>query len=291
MAARYLDLLSDADLRLLAEASDTVEPDRAARWFRLAPQELDTALAEERTYEHLFGRTSAPTGIITASPTLLFAVLIHRAAAEIADAPYISERVGGRQLVPVFDSVTLAEFAASAEHRVFLVELLGSYTKVVSGPTLVRQDGRWRRRRFSEMSPTQLAGLLDTVEEAERPGVYRRLGDLALFVTGIFPDHAAQQPIGPVELTRLLRSLPPSERSDVLANEPESVFGRGTTAAVLGGFGPRWYRVASELTPLPTVARPLSEMAGSFDHARRFLTFLTDRHLFDTRSWFPFSWN
>lgn len=296
MAPCYLDLLSDQDLRLLAEASGEADAERAAGRFRLAPSTITEALERQRTYDHLFvrdvaGHTPTADRLITASPTLLFAVIVHRGAQDVASSPFVAERMGARQLVPVFDSPALAQFAADPDHRLFLVELLGSYTRVMSGATAVRVAGRTRRRRFSELSPGQLAGLLDSVRDEERPGVYRRLGDLALFVTGVFPDHAARRTVGPVELERLVRSLPPAERRGVLRDEPEAVFGTGSTAAVLGGFGPRWYRVASELTPLPAVSRPLSEMAGRFDEARRFLTFLADRYLYDTRAWFPFSWN
>ena len=65
----------------------------------------------------------------------------------------------------------------------------------------------WRRRRFSELDPVQLAGMLEAVSPAERPGVLRRLGDLALFLTGVFPDHTASTPLGrPLSEAALLRS-------------------------------------------------------------------------------------
>ena len=43
----------------------------------------------------------------------------------------------------------------------------------------------------------RLASLLHIVPEDERPGVYRRLGDLALFLTGVFPDHTEMRGLGP----------------------------------------------------------------------------------------------
>ena len=44
----------------------------------------------------------------------------------------------------------------------------------------------------------RLAGLLDAVPQAERPGVYRRLGDATLFLTGVFPDYATTRALGPL---------------------------------------------------------------------------------------------
>src|SRR5262249_21926652 len=47
-----------------------------------------------------------------------------------------------------------------------------------------------------------------------RPGVYRRLGDVSLFLTGGFPDYVTSRAFGPVDAGRLLRAagLPAPER-------------------------------------------------------------------------------
>src|SRR5258707_42758 len=66
--------------------------------------------------------------------------------------------------------------------RYFMVEHLASYTRVMSGPVWVRRGDRWRRQRFSELDAARLAAALDAVPESDRPGIYRRLGDLALFL-------------------------------------------------------------------------------------------------------------
>ena len=55
---------------------------------------------------------------------------------------------------------------------------------------------------------------------------------------------------------------------------------------VLEWLGPRWYRLAAATTPLPSVAAMLRDVADGFDHARRFLTMITDRYLFEHRRWF-----
>ena len=107
----------------------------------------------------------------------------------------------------------LREFFAADGRRLFLTELLTSYTRVASGSTYVRTARGWRRRRFSELDPLRLASLLDAVPEAERPGIYRRLGDLALFLTGVFPDRTDRgvgQVDGPVAAPQ--RHRPPRHR-------------------------------------------------------------------------------
>src|SRR5262249_40348989 len=96
-------------------------------------------------------------------------------------------------------------FWAEPERRLFLAELLASFTRVASGRYRSRVGGRLRTRRFSELDPVRLAGLLEAVPRAERPGVYRRLGDVTLFLTGVFPDYAATTVLRPVNAARLLR--------------------------------------------------------------------------------------
>src|SRR5262249_10913255 len=138
--------------------------------------------------------------------------------------------------------------------RFFLTELLASYTRVASGSVLVATRRGFRRQRFSELDPVRLAGLLDVVPDAERPGVFRRLGDLALFLTGVFPDYVARRGFGPVDRVRLARSSttpsgPPGARRQSGARP---VIGDDDNAvALLGQLGRRWYRAAYKLLPGP----------------------------------------
>jgi hypothetical protein len=278
MSASYLELLGESDLQVLAEAAGFGEAAEGAAALRAEPELIPVALTSELCFARI--TTPGPSGC-DASPTLIFAVLIHRAAAEVADAGYVTERVGGSTLVPVFDQIALGEYATDPVHQLFLVELLGSYTKVVSGPRWVKTGQRWRKHKFSELDAGQLVLLLDSVDESEQSGIYRRLGDLALFVTGVFPDHSAQRAVPPIELERMLRSLPPAARAKISDESLDTLMGRGSTAALLAGMGPLWYRMAA-----------LGQVADSFDQARRFLTFVTDRYLFNRRDWlFPFSTN
>ena len=60
---------------------------------------------------------------------------------------------------------TMKEMAHNS--RFFFVELLASYTHVVSGSTWTATRRGWRRRRFSELDPVQLAGLLGVVDLQE----------------------------------------------------------------------------------------------------------------------------
>jgi hypothetical protein len=215
------------------------------------------------------------------SPFLTFAVAVHRVAERLTRTTYVDEWVGPRQRVPVFAVEPLRTLLDDPLRRFFFVELLASYTHVVSGSTWTATRRGWRRRRFSELDPVQLAGLLEAVSAAERPGVLRRLGDLALFLTGVFPDHTATSSLGrPMAEAQLLRSaaLTPSRMPAPSGNAFE----------LLELLGARWYRLANRLSPAPSGSvAALGVIAEQFTDARRILNVVTDAYLFPLREqWF-----
>ena len=167
----YRQHLTDADQRLLNRTTGG----RAT---------LREALSDPRMEAAVFSDAPPDGGFVDSSPFLTFAVAVHRTAARLDHATYVEEAWTARQRIPVFDVIRLRDLLADPARCFFLVELLASYTHVSSGVTWERTRRGWRRRRFSELDPVGLAGLLDVVEPAERPGVYRRLGDLSLFLTG-----------------------------------------------------------------------------------------------------------
>lgn len=280
MENRYLELLGDTELDLLGRVSGHGPEDGAATWFRADAARIEAALADHHTLDAFFAPDPAEP-LVVLSPLLVFAIIIGRGASEIGDRHHVVERVGNRQLVPVFDAADLARFTADPAARAFLVELLGSYTRVMSGPRWERSRGRWRRRRFSEMNPAQLAVLAAETPMSDRAGAYRRLGDLALFLNGVFPDNSARQSLSPIELGRVLRSLPPDERIEsTRLLEASRIDGVGPVLATLG---PAWYRLAATLVPIPGASAQLSHVAEHFESARRFLNFVTDRYLWQRR--------
>jgi len=269
-ALTYLEHLTDSDLALLGETGP----------LRRQPDRILERLARRETYEAGFRPGGADEPFLRASPFLTFAVAVHRAAEELGASTFTREWVAPRQRVPVFDAHVLRDFVGDPLRRLFLVELLASYTHVASGSVWVQTARGWRRRRFSELDPVRLASLLEVVDERDRPGVYRRLGDLALFLTGVFPDHTALHGLGGVGRSRLLRS------GGLTDAEPGREAGG---VSVLELLGPRWYRMAVRQVrgPLTGTMRATADMAAHFPDARRILNFVTDRFLFPFRShWF-----
>jgi hypothetical protein len=294
VGSEYADHLTDADLGLLASVA-VVDTGTAAdaSSLRSDPVALLRLLEHPGAFRTVLGGTvlggpggagpggPAPGQAVPASPFLVFAVSVQRAAAELASAGHVPERTGPRQRVPLFDAPALRDFLAAPARRLFLAELLASFTRVASGRYRARVGGRMRTRRFSELDPVRLAGLLEAVPPAERPGVYRRLGDVTLFLTGVFPDYATAHALGPVNAARLLHAAQlPASQQDRLADSPAIEFWEH--------LGARWYRAARDLAPVATARiTVVGEVADRFRQARRVLNHVADQYLFPSGNpWF-----
>jgi hypothetical protein len=268
----YLEQLSDSDLGLLASATDARDD------VRRDPARLEALIDSPATFRELFS-VPGRDPLLRGTPFLIFAVLIHRVVRDLGQASFVEEWVGPRERVPVFDTAGLKDFGADPLRRFFLVQLLASYTNVASGSMLVKTSRGWRRRRFSELDPMRLIELAELVPEAERPSVYRRLGDLSLFLTGIFPDYAAERLIAERERRGLERALRPADR--------ERSEGRDGVW-LLEQLGRRAYRIAQQgVDRGAPMAGVLGDVSENFAVARRILNFLTDRYLYPMRrQWF-----
>ena len=297
VGSEYAAHLTDTDLTLLASAGapapggppgavPVLPADADAGWLRRDPAAIPVLLGDPRVFEAVFGwadhgRPARPGQAVPVSPFLTFAVAVHRSATELESMGHVAERTGPRQRIPLFDAPALREFLGSPERKLFLAELLASFTRVASGRYRVRSGGGTRTRRFSELDPVRLAGLLDGVPDAEKPGVYRRLGDVSLFVAGVFPDYATLYGVGPASVARLLRAAQvPAAEQERLATVP--------AIELLEQLGARWYRAAHHLAPVHTARLDVvADVAGRFQQARRVLNHIADRYLFATdHPWF-----
>ncbi len=283
---RYLEHLSEVDLALIVRGRDAkpTPPDEPRARLREQGRILEL-LGQPELVAQLLGAHRDERRLIGASPFLLFAVAIERVTQDLASALYVNEWLGLRQRAPVFDVAPLRHFLNASRRRLFLAELLASYTKVASGSMLVPTRRGLRRQRFSELDPVRLASLIDHVDPSERPGVLRRLGDLALFLTGVFPDQVARRGFGPVDEQRLRRSAGVGVGTPAAGHPPAPAPFDGGAVSLLEMLGRRWYGAAFDLLPrpAPVTSAVLGEMGELFGEARRILNFLTERYLFPER--------
>lgn len=276
VANRLLEHLSPSDVRLVADATGK-SADAPASW-------IVAALAESSVHDAVFSTTDAPFSL--ASPFLVFSVAVHGIARELADATLTTEWLGPRNRLPVFDAPTMREFLADADRRLYLSQLLGSFTRVAGWTQWTQTSRGWQRNRFSDLDPVQLAQFATMVSDAERPGVWRRLGDLSLFLTGVFPDHTAKRPLSSVAEQRLRRITQLS--SDAQAGDLPAAVSNLGAVGLFEMVGERAYRSAVMGVPRPLTQsmRVVDDIATRFRIARRVLNLVTERYLFPLRTEF-----
>src|SRR5690348_10230268 len=99
-------------------------------------------------------------------------------------------------------AVSRAAVTPSNHQRGLVSDIRNSSRPVRAAANRIMPGGSSSRQAVVRRTPWS-AGLLEAVPQAERPGVYRRLGDVTLFLTGVFPDYAATRVLGPVNAARL----------------------------------------------------------------------------------------
>ena len=277
----FVEALGGHDLDVLSMLDDDPGPsERLRARLRANPEVIEAYLADSRLFDLLFGGSESDR-IRVLTPALAFAVLVHRAIEDLRSANHVSEWVGAGERLPVFDVDSLREFIEDTTRRFMVIELLASFTSVASGSTWVQTTRGYRRRRFSELDPASLAELVESLPRERRAAGYRRLGDVTLFLTGVFPDHTARHPIGVIGQARLARA------TGIGADWS----GGAEYLRFLERAGRHWYERALDMSlPAMDVGGPLQDFAANFTRARRFLNYLGDRHLhrFDTGLMHPF---
>jgi hypothetical protein len=273
MWPNYLQHLTQSDVALLARVAGLSSPADVGDAIRRDPHFLAWLLAHPALFAVLFGTDAE--AFARASPFLTFAVVTHRGASDLARARYIEEWIAPGRRIPSFAVDDLRAFLDDEARRLYIAVLLASFTRVASGSIWVQAERGWKRKRFSDLDPLRLLELLEELPEADRPAVYQRLGDLTLFLTGVFPDYAAGRLL-PRTRRRLQRhALFGEDRMDSgWSPEPSR------DMSLLEQMGSRSYRRALEGTGQGSTARVLGDFSEGFGQARRLLNFLTTGYLF-----------
>jgi hypothetical protein len=255
---------TEGDLQFLAATVAGGDAQRAGhlvRAWHADPEQIEPYLEDDRILTRLRAEQHL---VVELSSRFLFTVLLRRIRRDLAETPYTVERVHADGRVVVFDAGQSHSLLRSREMFDYLVELLVSFerneTMVVRQPAAPRPVRRLNTASMDDM--IQLAGL---VEPALRPLVFRRIGDIALFTTGLFPEAVLRG-----------RRLPIAA-----AERPEPTVRRRYRLEDYEAEGRRFYRLAADqFTPShPTLARVLARLAEEFTAARKPLTVLAERYV------------
>lgn len=256
--------LSAHDLRFVAETiwGEGREASDAADGLRARGDLLDVALGDDRLVRRLLGDEQI---LLRVSPRLVFTVLLRRVSRDLQEQSYTLERTTAETVV-VFDVPRVRRVIAEPAIGAYLVDLLTSFVRTETITVWMRRGERYRRRRFSTMSLEDMIEFAGLVGEEEAPAVFRRIADIALFTSGIFPDCLRSGRVDPRSMSRP-RAIP-------------------RTVETYEAHGRRFYRLAAQ-PERGGEGRVLALLAEEFPAARKSLAMLSDRYLRWTRlAWF-----
>ena len=127
---------------------------------------------------------------------------MRKAVKELTHGSYTMEK-SGRMVIPVFDSDELAEFLREEAHILYLADMLASFNKINSYTIVIRlSKGSWQEIRFNDLDMYSLMGFCAVVEEEYRLALYKRIGDICLFTSSMFPEYVKQDYRYPVSRQR-----------------------------------------------------------------------------------------
>ncbi len=151
--------------------------------FRAAMLGDDALLARVQSDDEVF---------LYISPALYFEILLRHACKELETAAYTREP-DGRSSIPVFDTPDVLELVERPGVVEYLASMLASFTRIESRVVIARsrrRRGIRRRIRYSDMDVDSLMRFGADAPPEQRFGYYKRIADVCLFVSGVFPSSA-----------------------------------------------------------------------------------------------------
>jgi hypothetical protein len=210
-------------------------------------------LEDPKLTERLLGEQEA---FVRVSPYLLFSALLRRVRRDLEGQTFVLERDTRGKQIPVFDAPQIAQLLGQSVLREYLVEMLCSFIRTNTGVLYFKERGAWRKRKFNDLDMDDMIALCHLVEPGWKPRLYKRIADIALFLTGIYPDHTA-----------------------LFVQRPRSHAASRRTLADYQREGCHFYSVAAREPEPPWTAEVFEVLCEKFNLARAALNTLSDRYL------------
>lgn len=252
--------LSETDLRFVVEtvATRRRDYDRILEIVRDKPDLVEPMLDDPRLAQRLFNEEET---LARVSPYLLFAVLLRRVRADLQERGFVLEVDERGKRIPVFQSEPVRRLLMEPAVYEYLVEMLCSFVRTQTAVVYWRDARGWHKRKISDFSIDDMVALCEWVDAEFRPRLYRRIGDIALFMSGVYADSMGVVVRRPRSFTRSERTLSDYETE-----------------------GKRFYALAARQPDPPWTSALFQTLAEQFTLARQALTTLSDTYLKSRRS-------
>ena len=247
--------LSESDLRFLVEtvATNRRDYDHIVNLIRDKEDLLEPMLDDPKLTERLFRDEEA---LVRVTPLMLFSVLLRRLRTELEKEAYVLDMDTKGKRIPVFEGPAVAEMLSDKQTRDYLAEMLSSFARTNSGIIYWKKRGTWHQRRFSDIDLDDMVELARIIDRQMRPALYKRIADIALFLSGIFPEHAAHSSVSRRTICSAKHTLKDYEQ-----------------------VGKRFYDVAARETDQTQWKPVFGTLAEKFTLARLALNSLSDRYV------------
>lgn len=245
--------LTESDLKFVVEtvATRRRDHDHIIDLLRDKDDLLEPMLEDSKLAERLINDLEI---LVRVSPYLMFSVLLRRVRRDLEGRSFVLERDARGKRIPIFAAAQAGELLGDPPLREYLTEMLCSFVRT-NVAVLYRQEGRtWQKRKFSDMDMDDMMALCQLVGSELKPRFYKRIADIALFLTGIYPDHASAFVRKP--RSQDWRLVPDYERE-----------------------GRRFYTLAAREAEPAGPASVLEQLAEKFTLAREALNTLSDHYL------------
>jgi hypothetical protein len=181
--------ITDADLEFIVnEAAPDAKDKERLKELLLEDKDFRKGMVGD---DKVFQRVMTDDEIfLKISPTLYFEVLLRKALTELEAASHTLERAG-RQNIPVFDAPEVVDLLSDPSVLDYLAQMLASFIRIQSYTVPVRvRPGVRRRIHYNDMDIDSLMRFAVTVDEDQRFAYYKRIADVCLFISGLFPEYA-----------------------------------------------------------------------------------------------------
>jgi hypothetical protein len=192
MERRSAGFITDRDLDFLVE---TVHPEvidklRLKEIIREDEGLRSTFIADEKVFRRLMNDDEI---FLTTSPRLFFEILLRRVVSDFKGVSYTLEK-SRTMKVPVFDTKEVVELLTKDFLLSYLAHMLSSFTKIENYMIWHKtKSGVLERVQFNDIDIFSLMGLCEVVEKEHRLGFYKRIADICLFISGIYPEYAESE--------------------------------------------------------------------------------------------------
>jgi hypothetical protein len=254
--SKVLQGWSHRDLRFVVETliPERSDPEQVVDLLLDDDALVEAMLGDDRLFEQLMVDEEV---FVSVSPEFFFKVLLLRARSDLEQEVYTIER-RNLQKVVLFDANRVVELLARPGVCGYLASMLASFTRIntVSIPI---------RARINDLDVDSLIRYAQILEEEHRYGIYKRIADACLFLTGIFPEYIESRQRYPHSGQPRLR-LKSSLLHDLEEHE---------------SYGRAFYRLAArhKMAHLQGQEEILNLLSEQFILAEKPLAFLAERYL------------